>query len=859
MLLEKEKNCRTNCNFTPRKVALALSIATIMSASQEVFSAESEVKDANLAVASKAKEASSELENITVFARRRAESIQDVPIAITALGAEKLKQNAINTVKDLKQLSPGLSIEEGYNAGNLRLFMRGVGTATPVIGAESGVGLYIDDVYVPSVVGGAMDLFALEAVEVLRGPQGTLYGRNSFGGAIKMYSKNFTDYAEGYATLTTGTKSRKDIKVEYSTPVVEDKLWMNMGFAHMQQDGFQELVHTGQEGWGKNTDVLKIRLQAKPIDDLTFTFTYNSTDDASPTKYPKIIPGTEGDISTAILTDAYGLPGIAAAPSLTYTDIDVIEADAVTTDTLNVDSYAWTAEWLISDAASIKYIGSDRSLSSDKAFDVDGRPIPFLNVGYNEIINNKSQEFQFHWNGDRLKGVAGLYYYDEDQVGVNFAANTFAGFGNVAWLQANFDPSMIVTDIQGRPTTIQLRNADEKAGQVNTLKSTGAFINASYDITQDLGLSVGLRYTRDEKTAFAGRFDNLLGGGDPDADIHVDMPSGTYPMGALIIDTMPPFEERLLEKTYTELTPEVTLNYHVDKDVMVYGTYREGFQGGQLFPRISFLDNLARLDPSQITPLDQAILDEADGSTDAQKVDAFELGLKSRLFDDRLLLNLSTYYYDYTNLLVSLQINIPNSSAANNIAVPANAGSASTFGMELESEYLVTDDFRLYGNLAYTDFKLKEVMSFNANGEKVNIVDSFYTDVAQLTPEWQGLLGAEYYVELDGGSSIRMYANAAYRDDIGINSLVLGETFGLALIPDNPDTNQYFVSKAMTDVTLGFTLKSSNEHWEVTAAVKNATNQRRPVATRFASIGFLGVAQSWNTPRTWELSVNYIF
>lgn len=826
------------------------------------------------------------IEEIVVEARRRTESLQEVPVSITALNAEFLADNSIQDLRSIQDFTPGLNIEEGFDTGSARFFIRGLGTAVDNNGVEPGVGVYVDDVYVPTGVASNLDLFSLDRVEVLRGPQGTLYGRNTFGGAIKLYSKGFSNEAEGYVSLGAGTENRRDIKTEFSAPVIDDRLWINAGYAHTEHDGFQRLVNLGADGWAKNTDVYKIRVQVAPTDRLRLNATFDRADSDAAAKHPKILAGTDLAVLNTLTASWFGPEignGLVAAiqdpPAISTSDIDHIESDILSDTEQLIESFSWSAVVDLTDNLVAKYIGSTRDVESIRPYDVDGKVSPFLTIILDDEIDSESHELRLQWESERLKAVGGFFYYKEDQLNnTRNVPNIFGPFINVPGLLPVLDTdgdglvspveaaSVVVDDVLGNPTGVAFTQSSLPLRFSNDLESYAGYVNLSYAVNETLNFSAGLRYTEDKRTATVGDEVTFIGGftGDLSGDVISFLRDGVQATQGGTILNNPSFtrETFTVDRNFSKLTPSVVLDYKVNDDLLTYFSWQRGFQGGQLYPLYSNLQAIATQAAADgvVDAQEEALVAAQDGSTDEQTVDAFEIGVKSKWLDGRVLLNGSVYYYEFDDLIASIAVLIPGAGVPTvGRAVPTNAGKAESKGLELEAQLLLTENIRIYGNLAYTDFDLKEVLAPDPSDitTNINIKDDFIT-TAVLTPEFQGSIGMDYTTEVAADSELRAYVNLAYRDKMGINARALGETFGVGLAPSSsPDNDAWFISPSLTKIDLGGSWTFAN--WSLHFAVKNVTDTRRPIATRFASVGYLGVSQSFNAPRTWELGLRYNF
>tara|TARA_R110002049_G_scaffold71030_1_gene183209 strand:+ start:1116 stop:2123 length:1008 start_codon:yes stop_codon:yes gene_type:complete len=226
------------------------------------------------------------LESIEVTARRTVENMQRVPLAVTSLGAEDLAERGIETILEVQQFSPNTTLQESRGTNStLTAFIRGVGQEDPLWGYESGVGIYIDDVYIARPQGAVLDILNIKRVEVLRGPQGTLYGKNTVGGALKYVTQRMSGEAELATTVTAGTYGQRDLKLVGQVPV-SDELYLGFGYATLTRDGFgkflvSDLAGQDTENYNKDLQAYRITAEYAPTDNIFVQFGYDKTDDSS--------------------------------------------------------------------------------------------------------------------------------------------------------------------------------------------------------------------------------------------------------------------------------------------------------------------------------------------------------------------------------------------------------------------------------------------------------------------------------------------------------------------------------------------------------------------------------------------------
>jgi iron complex outermembrane recepter protein len=389
------------------------------------------------------------VEEITVTARRREERLQDVPVAVTAFGSERLRNLQATTLGDLEGSVPNLEIHVG-DASNAVVYIRGVGQIDSLAFADPGVGIYLDDVYLGRAQGAFLDVYDVDRIEVLRGPQGTLYGRNTIGGAIKFVSKPLTNDLHGTAELTIGDYARVEAKASINVPIVEDKVLAKIAAGYLKRDGFAINTVNGRDDGGKDTLVGRAALELRPNDRLTLRLDLDGSDDT---------PRTSRTPSRR--TPVFGVPA--------NTDPFKIAADFDDLSNLRTAGAAVTVTWVPGDALQLKSVSAFRRMNYDARLDLDATQYAFFGVYDNERQNQFSQELQLTYTGDRLTAVGGLYYFREYD-------STLSGL---------YGPAIALV-------------TGSRNDQLN--QSYAAYGQASYAITPQLSATAGIRYTYEDKT-----------------------------------------------------------------------------------------------------------------------------------------------------------------------------------------------------------------------------------------------------------------------------------------------------------------------------------------------------------------------
>ena len=645
------------------------------------------------------------IEEIVTTARRREESLQEVPLAITVMSGDALERIGAADIIEVAKTSPNVTLEvsRGTNT-TLTAFIRGVGQQDPVAGFESGVGLYVDDVYFNRPHAAVLDLYEVERIEVLRGPQGTLYGRNTIGGAIKYVTRNLSDVPEAKLRFSVGNYSQLDGLFAGSYPL-SDTFRVGGAIAKFTRDGFGDNLNIG--GWENyNKDIFGARLTMEwdATDDLFFRLSGDYTDDSSDPKagHRLLVGGASG---APILGDVFDTR---AGLNVPKQDVESWGVSLMTELTLND---AWT----------LKNILAYRDDETWSPIDFDSLPVDDLDVPVNYTNDQFSEELQLLYSGDRLSGILGFYYLD---------ANAFNEFDVI------LGP---LGDLIGVPGL----NANT-FGDVDT-ETWSLFADFTHDITDTVSLSLGGRYTSDERSSqvlrrtFAGGLSPIFGG------------------SAVVVATTSDFNG---SEEWTEFSPRVSVAWQPSDYHNLYFSYSEGFKGGSFDPR-------AQTTGAPDLDGDGTVSDEeifAFMMFEPETVKSYEVGIKSTLLDNRLLTSLAVFFGDYEDVQIPGSIGIDTDGDGINdtfTGVTTNAAEAELPGFEFEGMFNVNDNWSLTWAIGYLDAEYKEFI--NATGDDVSDIAVF-----QNTPEWTAHGGVTYEMPLtvfNTPGSLAFITSVSYRDD----------------------------------------------------------------------------------------------
>ena len=394
-----------------------------------------------------------ELDRVIVTARRREEAILDVPIAVTVLDGNELQSRAAQDLGALGAATPNLTI---YNArafnSTLTATIRGVGQYDPVWGIEPGVALYIDDVYLARPQAALLDILDVERIEVLRGPQGTLYGKNSIGGAIKYITRPTDPYFSGTVVLTAGDYDRRDGKAIVNVPL-GDQLRTRLAVGRYLRDGYGRNLITGKDVSDRDVTSMRATFDWLPAEAVDVRFAFDRYRDRSAVRGARRL--------FVLSTDPDGTP-----PDPGRYDV---RSDAPNQDDIDADGASATIDWTIDARWRLKSVTAHREGHSAGYIDFDTLPRQISTLARDFRDKQTSQEFQLQWTGGHTQGVAGLYWFDGEAEGVGYGYD----FGQFF---------------------------DTTRGMVGT-RSLALYGDLAWDLTARVSAEAGLRYTHEDKRA----------------------------------------------------------------------------------------------------------------------------------------------------------------------------------------------------------------------------------------------------------------------------------------------------------------------------------------------------------------------
>ena len=584
------------------------------------------------------------LEEVTVTARRREESLQDVPIAVTAFSGEALALRGSSDIGELTQSVPSVTFEPSRATNStLTAFIRGVGQQDPLAGFEQGVALYVDDVYFARPQGSLLDIFDVERIEVLRGPQGTLYGRNAVGGAIKYVTRRLGDEPDLRLKASYGSYDQVDLVATGSMPVGE-MLRFGASVASLTRDGYGENRTTGAGNYDKDVFAYRVSAEFTPSERLSFRLAYDHTDDdSSPVAGYRPFPGAVSGVQ----------------PLNDLRDTTAGAADQPSTAGINGNNEveneggSLSIDWNLDDSWTVRSITAYREDYTESVIDFDSLAVMDFDGAVIYDNDQFSQEFQVLYNGERWNAVAGLYYLDAS------ASNDF---------------DVVLGQLAGGAGVTAFTG-----GSVDT-KAWSAFADVTYALTDQWSIAVGGRYTEDERSADIFRA-NYLGIGSP------FFGNASAPRLAVTSD----FEA---DRTYYDFSPRINVSYQVNGDMNLYAGYSQGWKAGSFDPRGANL-----LTPEVEQGFDPEILDSYEIGMKASWLDGRARTNVAVFYSD---------YQDMQipgSVGVDSDGDGVNDGFVGTVT---NAAASTIKGIEVEGDFLLTDALSVQLALSLLDAKIDE-------------------------------------------------------------------------------------------------------------------------------------------------------
>lgn len=781
------------------------------------------------------------LEEVVVTAQRKQTLLQDTPIAVTAFSQQKIEDMGIFDITDIGTIAPNTNIQKQPSSNsNMSIYIRGVGSGETALLVDPKVSFYIDGVYMSKTVGAVFDIVDMESIEVLRGPQGTLFGRNSTGGAINVTTQKPTGELGFNLEGSAGNDGYQRFKGSVDLPQMFDMLSVKLSGMTMEYDGWADNNYDGpnkseQDLGSEDNDSYRIALRFEPLDNLTIDYSYDKTDNEGvPTPFQIVEVKDElyNGFSTTPFPFEYLGGELYQDMAATVGDPDDRHDDftleAVSTEKLEVDGHTLTVEWEL-DAFTLKYIFADRDTDSTydstdldagayvarDAFYGGGQPVPTpgfhaaIQDGWVEMTTHELQIFGDLFD-DKLSYTFGYYNYEEEVYQDNpqtFALPLAFILPRSEALRPIYqaygfcdNPGDVCTGTQRLPFPFPDPGADPNGNGYQDFvygqdtESWAVYGQATYTLTDDIEVTAGLRYTEDERDAF------LFNEG----------------LGMVSID-----DQLTNDDDWDNVSYLFNVNYFLNEDMNLYGTYSTGYNAGGFNARAASLPGW-------------------ENQVDEEEIDAFEIGMKAEWLDNRLRTNVAVFYNEYDDIQTA-QFEAGSGGASSRLK---NAGEATYYGIELDMVAILAEGLILDATYGYLDAEYDEYLGVNPATD----MEEDISNIAKVsrTPENTLSVGLQYDFAPFSWSSMSARLDANYLDEMVFH----------------PITNQYDGTDdrwllnarvSMNDIAVG-----ERGSLRISAWGKNlADEEYREWGIDFGSLGYAG--NVYGAPRSYGIDVSYRF
>lgn len=694
------------------------------------------------------------LEEVLVTARKREENLQEVAVAVSVVTAQTIEDAGLVRLTDISQLVPNMTYQENISNKFTNITLRGI-SSSGGLGNDPGVGVYVDEVYVARESGFNADLLDIERVEVLKGPQGTLFGRNTAVGAINIATKKPADEFTGMVLADVGDYDYQRYGGYLNGPLT-DNLAAKISGVYHERDGYLDNTYGGTVN---TVDYYTFRGQAlwAPMERLELLLIGDYRKDTSDGN--NLVTRNQGDP----VNKNYEV-------SIPDSGSEDVEAKGVAlTANYELDNYLLTS------------ITSGNKIDEKYQNDQDWSDLDALTG--NDTRDNKqwSQELRISSTSDsKLQWVAGLYYFnqqfDATQEAINGPDTIYAAFGLTDLIGTGTPPSSI-----GLPDSVTI-----KADSVIKADSYAAYANIDYSLSEQWSVDAGIRYSKDEKKL------DYTQTADPIAAA----------FGFLNLDIKDDIDD-------DQWTPTISLNWTPMDDLLTYAKYSKGYKAGGFNNSISSTGSAIAFDP--------------------EKLDAYELGLKSTWLDNTLRVNAAVFHMEYDDKQESAFVTGVG-------FVQTNAGEATSDGVELEVQYLLRDYWSIYGSVGYTDAQYDQYIideDENNNGNDLT-----------RAPEWTANIGTQIEWQYTD------YLHGMFRVDYSYQD----ESFTKA------NNDPFYKAEEQNIVNARLQISDAEQTWQATLWGRNLTDDDSINTIDGPSTFFFDTYHySLIAPRTWGVELQYNF
>ena len=738
------------------------------------------------------------IEEVMVTAEKKSSSVQDVPMSVAAIGGDDIGIGKVTDMSDVALKTPGVAFKQ-FNLGEPRLYIRGIGNSSDSAASDSAVGIFIDEVYIGRTGGSGFDLIDLERVEILKGPQGTLYGKNTNGGAVNFITTRPTEERSTELTFTAGNGGLLHTQALLNGGITESVAG-KLTIAHKLRDGFEKNViresdittdtnlanspivgnSQGAAGGGdKLGDINSLHMRGQLLFDLSDQTTALLSGDYSKDETNGSCSHLQNISAGALGTGALWQNAVDGLSSEYAGEKRSCASQFGTSQEREIQGLSARIEHGLA-WADLLSITAWRASELSYIDDLTGIPLTDISLPYSapenvidgaeEEASQFSQEFRLSGSADSIDWIAGIFYMQEEvERAEEFYTRYNAALSGGLGLAAEGDVLFL---------------------QDNTTTSTAAYAQADWNLDDNWTLTYGVRWSRDKKEITQDARD-LLGTG--------------FPTGVPLI--LPEFGQPVEgSEDWQEVTHKASVNYRFDEDAMLYLTYAEGFKSGAF--------------PSQTN-----LAANATETVDPEFVENIELGLKSTWFDNRLQFNIAYYDLDYDNLQVF--------ELSPTLLLVLDNAQAYSRGFETSVAFAATD--RLTFSASYNDGEARLEEFINSSGADLS------GNQLPLSSDKSGTLDIDYSLPLAGGSALDINLNYAWKDDFYTEATNAAVTH----------------QDAYGDLGAAASWSSADESLTLRAWGKNLSDEDRVASVTVDPTGI--TSEKYMAPRTYGVTVSKTF
>jgi len=660
------------------------------------------------------------IQEVVVTARRFAEDLQSTPLAVTDLSAATIQARDVTNLQDLNSFVPNFKISaDRATNSTINVYIRGVGQSDPLWGFEPGVGVYIDDVYLARPQAALLDVIDIQDLEVLRGPQGTLYGKNTIAGAIKYVTREIDGPATLTASWTVGNYGELDERLSFSTPVIDEHVFFGLALAELQRNGYGQVVaQTGTAPSPYNTIGQDVSNKDVFAGRANLTFKWGESSKLNLSAFDIL---DNSNAAGGQRLNNYLAPQL-SDPYDTRTDMPV-----------DKDYFHRSGEWAtytqsLTDQLGLKVVGAYIEGRAQQFIDFEELNENLFQVPGAYHDQQSSGEAQLNFHNDLVRAVGGVFYMDSTACG-----SYNASLGILAAPPPYGYGLYLTSLVEGCVLT----------------KSTAVYADSTWKLTDQLNLDAGVRWNDDDKTAhvyqaqYASVAPNQL---QPNQNFFnpAAPPPGFFLFPSAAAGILTNYTN---SRSFVNVSPRLGLDYHWTPQVMTYASYSRGFKSGGFDMRGN-----------------AAVYPQTENGYNSETADNYEVGIKSTLFDDTLLLNFTVFYDPYTDAQIGVQQFVVTNGVPQNVTAVLNAGKQINKGAEFESVWRPTKAMTFDLNVGYLDSYYEDYLvgctaftpGCTANSPPVNIADQNRPINA---PTWTASGNAAYTWDLSAGS---LMARAGY-------------------------------------------------------------------------------------------------